>query len=101
MPPPFFLDLADLLPELAFAPLDFVELAEVLLLAAFRRAQRALAAAASLARVAADIGRRRPSVFVLPVDGEEAAELAVPDDLLAPPLLPLPLKSELSRSSRD
>ena len=64
-------------------------------------AQRARAAAASLARVAGDMGRRRPSCFA-PVeepadeeddddDGEDAAEREV-----CPPAP----KSELSRSSR-
>jgi hypothetical protein len=63
------------------------------------RAQRARAAAASLARVAADIGRRRPSCF--------AAALPPPVLLLPIELLPallvlrllLPPKIELSRRS--
>jgi hypothetical protein len=87
MPPPRLLDLddfADLLP----APLD---LAEPL----FVRAQRALAAAASFARVAADIGRRRPSVLVAP-DEEELSPAVLPPPALA---LRPPLKRELSRSS--
>ena len=84
MPPPRLLDLddfADLLPEL-------LDLAEPL----FVRAQRARAAAASFARVAVDIGRRRPSVLVAP-DEEE----------LPPAVLPPrpPPKRELSRSSSD
>lgn len=63
-------------------------------------AQRARAAAASLARVAADIGRRRPSCFA-PVAAEEEAEPDVEveedDDCRCPPAP----KSELSRSSSD
>jgi hypothetical protein len=101
MPPLRFFELADLPPELAFDPLDFEELAEVALPPALRRAQRAFAAEASFARVAADIGRRRPSVLPPPVDDDELEELAVPADLLPPLPLPLPLKSELSRSSSD
>jgi hypothetical protein len=100
MPPLRFFELEDLPPELAFAPLDLDELADVLE-PAFRRAQRAFAAAASFARVAADIGRRRPSVFVALADVEEPEELPDAAVLLEPPLLPPPVKSELSRSSRD
>ncbi len=93
MPPPRFFErddlreLADWLPVL----LAFAELDEPLLV----RAQRARAAAASFARVAADMGRRLPSVLVA-ADEEEL--LAVP-----PPVFPLrpPPKSELSRFSRD
>ncbi len=107
MPPPlFFLELEELPPDRAFAPLDLVEFEEVEVeepdVPALRRAQRAFAAEASFARVAADIGRLRPSVLAPPVDDvEESEELPVPDALLAALLLPLPLKSELSRSSRD
>ena len=97
MPPLRFLLPVDLPPELAFAPLDLLELLEP----EPWRAQRALAAAASFARVAADIGRLRPSVFVAFVDALDDEELVPALLLLAPPLLPLPLKSELSRSSRD
>lgn len=58
-------------------------------------AHRARAAAASFARVAADIGRRRPSCL--------APDEPPPWLLRAGPplLLPPPVKSELSRSSRD
>ncbi len=81
--------MVDLLPAL----LDFVELDEPLLV----RAQRARAAAASFARVAADMGRRRPSVLVA---ADEEEPLAVP---VLPPVVPPrpPPKSELSRFSSD
>lgn len=64
-------------------------------------AQRARAAAASFARVAGDIGRRRPSCFA-PVAADEDDVLGVDvdeddDDCRCPPAP----KSELSRSSRD
>ncbi len=95
IPPPRFFDLEDFVDVVDLLPvlLDFVELDEPLLV----RAQRARAAAASFARVAADMGRRRPSVLVA-ADEEEL--LAV---LVLPPVLPPrpPPKSELSRFSSD
>lgn len=102
MPPRRFLEAADLPPEVAFAPLDLVEVDEEVepLPPPLVRAQRAFAAAASLARVAADIGRLRPSVFVPDEDEEEPEEL-LDAAVLLPPLPPVPPKSELSRSSRD
>jgi hypothetical protein len=103
MPPPRFFERADLPPpELAFAPLDFAEVDVVLVEPPppLLRAQRAFAAAASFARVAADIGRLRPSVFVAADDDDAPEELLDDAVLLAPPPPP-PLKSELSRSSRD
>lgn len=66
-------------------------------------AQRARAAAASLARVAGDIGRRRPSCFAPPEDAVEEEEeddddaAGVERDVWPPPAP----KSELSRSSSD
>ena len=70
------------LPPLDFElPFDFDELAAVVEPSVFEPvprafAQRARAAAASLARVAGDIGRRRPSCFVPPAEaaGEEEDE---------------------------
>ncbi|MFN2475276.1 MAG: hypothetical protein ABR526_02920 [Chthoniobacterales bacterium] len=96
IPPLRFLELAVLPPELVFAVADLLEL----LAPALRLAQRAFAAAANFARVAADIGRLRPSVLA-PLLDEEAEELLPPPVLLLPPPLPLPPKSELSRSSSD
>ncbi len=94
IPPPRFFELDDLLDLVDLLPvlLGFAELDEPLLV----RAQRARAAAASFARVAADMGRRRPSVLV----AADEEELAV---LVLPPVLPPrpPPKSELSRLSSD
>lgn len=73
---------------------DFDGADALLLLPLFRFAQRAFAAAASFARVAADIGRRRrwpPLLFVLPV---LAVRLLLPEEDCDPP----PNK-ELIRSS--
>ena len=75
-----------------------------------RAAQRARAAAASFARVAGDIGRRRPSCFAPPdaplLFVPPLLDVLPPPPLLARPLVPLlllpllpPPKSELSRSS--
>jgi hypothetical protein len=70
-------------------------------------AQRARAAAASLARVAGDIGRRRPSCFAAPEEaGEEVADDGDdddddPDDDDERDVWPPAPKIELSRSSSD
>ena len=61
-------------------------------------AQRARAAAASFARVAADIGRRRPSCFAPDEDLVEVEEAEVDAD--ERDVCPPAPKSELSRSSR-
>ncbi len=63
-------------------------------------AQRARAAAASLARVAADIGRRRPSCFAPEEDPEEEVVDDDDDEAVAREVCPPAPKSELSRSSR-
>lgn len=105
-----------MIPPLRFEPPLLLDLFELVFAAALvvappvlapRRAQRALADAASLARVAADIGRRRPSVLAEPPEADE--ELLPPlvlllppplDELLLPPRLLLP-KSDSSRASSD
>lgn len=88
MPPPRLLELD-----------DFADLVPVLLdLAEPLRAQRARAAAASFARVAADIGRRRPSVLAAADEEEVSGAVLPPLPLLA---LRPPPKRELSRSSSD
>jgi hypothetical protein len=62
-------------------------------------AQRARAAAASLARVAGDIGRRRPSCFAADEDPEEE-DGDGDEDVVDREVCPPAPKRELSRSSR-